>query len=169
MSIETIVLNLMDLNIHVTWKKLQRTTMLGSIPHQKFILYHFPTRGRAGVKLGNAWYVSNVSIIFDGFMLLSCQTLDVLHAFYIFFGTNLLTQCQVPVPVFFHVFDPFHRRILKGVQTEWNCQKDFFPNRKRSGSRRNRAGGLQGPHKPSWRGQGARATLACGLLVQPLP
>ena len=33
-------------------------------------------------------------------MLLSCQTLDVLYAFYIFFGTNLLTQCQVPVPVF---------------------------------------------------------------------
>ena len=37
---------------------------------------------------------------FDGFMLLSCQTLDVLYAFYIFFGTNLLIQCQVPVPVF---------------------------------------------------------------------
>ena len=33
-------------------------------------------------------------------MLLSDQTLDVLYAFYIFFGTNLLTQCQVPVPVF---------------------------------------------------------------------
>ena len=33
-------------------------------------------------------------------MLLSCQTLDVLHAFYIFLGTNLLIQCQVPVPVF---------------------------------------------------------------------
>ena len=33
-------------------------------------------------------------------MILSCQTLDVLHAFYIFFGTNLLTHCQVPVPVF---------------------------------------------------------------------
>ena len=32
---KTIVLNLMDLNIHVTSKKLQRTTMLGSIPHQK--------------------------------------------------------------------------------------------------------------------------------------
>ena len=74
--------------------------MLGSIPHQKFSLYHFPTRGRAGVKLGDARYVSNVSIIFDGSMLLSCQTLDVLYAFYIFFGTNLLTQCQVPVPVF---------------------------------------------------------------------
>ena len=59
-------------------------------------------------------------------MLLSCQTLDVLYAFYIFFGTNLLTQCQVPVPVFFRVFDPFQRRILNGVQTEYNLRKDFF-------------------------------------------
>ena len=83
---QTIVLNLTDLNTHVTCKKLQRKTMLGSIPHQKFSLYHFPTRGRAGVKLGDAWYVSNVSIIFDGFMLLSCQTLHVLYAFYIFLG-----------------------------------------------------------------------------------
>jgi hypothetical protein len=30
-----------------------------------FFRYHLPTRGRAGVKLGDAWYVSNVSIIFD--------------------------------------------------------------------------------------------------------
>ena len=32
-------------------------------PHQKFSFYHLPTRGRAGIKLGDAWYVSNVSII----------------------------------------------------------------------------------------------------------
>jgi hypothetical protein len=30
-----------------------------------FLCYNLPTRGRAGVKLGDAWYVSNVSIIFD--------------------------------------------------------------------------------------------------------
>jgi hypothetical protein len=30
-----------------------------------FFCYHLPTRGRVGVKLGDAWYVSNVSIIFD--------------------------------------------------------------------------------------------------------
>ena len=74
--------------------------MLGSIPHQKFCFYHLPTRGRACIKLGDAWYVSNVSIILDGSMLLSCQTVDILYASYIFFGTNLLTQCQVPVPIF---------------------------------------------------------------------
>jgi hypothetical protein len=32
--------------------------------HKLFFCYHLPTRGRAGVKLGDAWYVSNVSIIF---------------------------------------------------------------------------------------------------------
>jgi hypothetical protein len=29
-----------------------------------FFCYRLPTRGRAGVKLGDAWYVSNISIIF---------------------------------------------------------------------------------------------------------
>ena len=28
--------------------------MLGSIPHQKICFYHLPTRGRAGIKLGDA-------------------------------------------------------------------------------------------------------------------
>ena len=27
---------------------------LASIPHQKFCFYHLPTRGRAGIKLGDA-------------------------------------------------------------------------------------------------------------------
>jgi hypothetical protein len=33
-------------------------------PQKLFFCCHLPTRGRAGVKLGDAWYVSNVSIIF---------------------------------------------------------------------------------------------------------
>jgi hypothetical protein len=33
-------------------------------PQKLFFCYHLPTRGRAGVKLGDPWYVSNVSIIF---------------------------------------------------------------------------------------------------------
>jgi hypothetical protein len=33
-------------------------------PQKLFFCYHLPTRGRAGVKLGDAWYVSNISIIF---------------------------------------------------------------------------------------------------------
>ena len=28
--------------------------MLGNIPHKKFYFYHIPTRGREGIKLGDA-------------------------------------------------------------------------------------------------------------------
>ena len=66
----TFVLNLSDLKIHATIKKITLRIMLGSIPHQKFCFYHLPTRGRDGIKLGDAWYVSNVSIIFYCSMLL---------------------------------------------------------------------------------------------------
>ena len=62
-------------------------------PHQKFFFYHLPTRGRAGIKLGDAWYVSNVSIIFDCSMLLYLlfwTILGFIFHFYIIFGTNLL-------------------------------------------------------------------------------
>ena len=68
--------------------------MLESIPHQKFYFYHLPTRGRVGIKLGDAWYVSNVSIIFDCSMLLYYlfwMLMDLLLHFYIIFGTNRLT------------------------------------------------------------------------------
>ena len=91
--------------------------MLGRIPHQKFCFYHLPTRGRAGIKLGDARYVSNVSIIFDCSMLyylLFQAILGFIIHFYIIFGTNLLTGgpaqicCFMPISVF--------RR--KGYQTE---------------------------------------------------
>ena len=70
LSIWTFILNHLDQNIHATIKKITLRIMLGSIPHQKFCFYHLPTRGRARIKLGDAWYVSNVSIIFDCSMLL---------------------------------------------------------------------------------------------------
>ena len=68
--------------------------MLGSIPHQKFCFYHLPTRGRAGIKLGDAGYVSNVSILFDCFMLLYYlfwMSIGFILHIYIIFVTNLLT------------------------------------------------------------------------------
>jgi hypothetical protein len=34
-------------------------------PQKLLFWYHLPTRGWAGGKFGDAWYVSNVSIIFD--------------------------------------------------------------------------------------------------------
>ena len=105
LSIWTFILNHLDLNIHATIKKITLRIMLGSIPHQKFCFYHLPTRGRAGIKLGDAWYVSNVSIIFDCSMLcylLFWTLLGFIIHFYIIFGTNLLTGG--PAQIFFCLF-----------------------------------------------------------------
>ena len=103
LSIWTFILNHLDLNIHAKIKKITLRIMLGSIPHQKFCFYHLPTRGRAGIKLGDAWYVSNVSIIFYCSMLLYYLfwmfTGFIIH-FYIIFGTNLLTGGPTHIVVF---------------------------------------------------------------------
>ena len=54
------------------WSQLTCFTLLydqdyvGSMSPQKLSLcYRLPTRGRVGTKLGDAWYVQHVSIIFD--------------------------------------------------------------------------------------------------------
>ena len=44
----------MDPNILATINKITCINMLGSTPHQKFCFYHLSTRGRAGIKLGDA-------------------------------------------------------------------------------------------------------------------
>ena len=102
-SIWTFILNHLDLNIHATIKKITFRIMLGSIPHKKFLFYHLPTRGRAGINLGDAWYVSNVSIIFYCSMLLYYPFYMfmgfILHI-YIIFGTNLLTGGPTRIAVF---------------------------------------------------------------------
>jgi hypothetical protein len=53
-------------------------------PQKLFFCYHLPTRGRAGVKLRDAWYVSNVSIIFDAPWLFIHHLLCVLLHFVVF-------------------------------------------------------------------------------------
>ena len=53
MSTLNFYLELSDLNIHATIKRIALKIMLRSIPHQKFYFYHLPTRGRAGIKLGD--------------------------------------------------------------------------------------------------------------------
>ena len=40
-------------NVHAIKKRILYD-MINSTPHQKFYFYHLPTRGRAGVKLGDA-------------------------------------------------------------------------------------------------------------------
>ena len=133
MSIWTFVLNLMDLNIHATIKKNYIEIMPSRTPHQKFCFYHLPTRGRVGIKLGDAWYVSNVSIIFDCSMLLYLlfwTIMGFIFHFYIIFGTNLLTGgpaqncCFLPISVF------RTKMISNGVQTEWNLRERDFWNKR---------------------------------------
>ena len=133
MSILTFVLNLSDLNIIATMKRITWINTLGSIPHQKFCFYHLPTRGRAGIKLGDAWYVSNVSIIFDCSMLyylLFWTILGFIFHFYIIFGTNLLTGGPAQNCCFLPISEFRRKRISNGVQTEWNLrERDFLTKR----------------------------------------
>ena len=90
--------------------------MPSSTPHQKFSFYHLPTRGRAGIKLGDAWYVSNVSIIFDCSMLyylLFWTILGFIFHFYIIFGTNLLTRGPAQNCCFFAYFNVSKKQNIK--------------------------------------------------------
>ena len=68
--------------------------MLASIPQQKFYFYHLPTRGRAGIKLGDADTTPTYPYFFIVpccyIIILGCFTI-ILYPFYIIFGTNLLT------------------------------------------------------------------------------
>ena len=116
MSIWTSILNLSDLNIHTTIKKNYIEIMPSSIPHQKFCFYHLHTQGRAGIKLGDAWYVSNVSIIFYCSMLyyiLFWTLLGFIIHFYIIFGTNLLTGGPTQNCCFFAYFRVPQKKNIK--------------------------------------------------------
>ena len=103
--------------------------MLGSIPHQIFCFYHLPTRGRGGIKLGDAWYVSNVSIFFIVpcyyIICFVCLMGFIIH-FYIIFGTNLLTGGPVQIAIFLPISVFPRKGISNGIQTEWNLRKDLF-------------------------------------------
>ena len=125
MSIWTFILNLSDLNIHTTIKRNHIEILPSSTPHQKFSFYHLPTRGRAGIKLGDAWYVSNISIIFDCSMLLHnpfWMFMGFILHIYIIFGTNLLTGGPACITVFFCLFQYFEE---KEYQTESKRNETF--------------------------------------------
>ena len=132
MSIWTFILNHLDLNIHATINKITLRIMLGSIPHQKLCFYHLPTRGQEGIKLGDAWYVSNVSIFFYCSMLLYYpfwMFMGFTLHFYIIFGTNLLTGGPARIAVFLPISVFWRKRISNEVQTEWNLRERSFWNK----------------------------------------
>ena len=86
--------------------------------------------------------------------------------FYIIFGTNLLTQSPVPVPVF-SLVSVFRRKgISNGVETERNLLEKLFLERKQSGglgvhvkeaTREARGRGARPP--PSWAPRGSPDVL----------
>ena len=164
----------MDLNILTTIKKITSINMLGSIPHKNICFYHLPTQGRVGIKLGDALYVSNVSIIFDCFMLLYylfwMLTGFILH-FYIIFGTNLLTQG--PMQIVFLPISVFCRKgISNGVQMEWNLQERSFWNKRDPEdlewkSRKNRGSHEGARHSPHPRGPPVAPPTYSFLLYIP--
>jgi hypothetical protein len=76
-------------------------------PQKLLFCYHLPTRGRAGVKLGDCWYVSNVSIIFDAPCLFYTNCFVFCYTswrFYAFSRTNLLTRCHSTSFLFSAIF-----------------------------------------------------------------
>ena len=155
MLIWTFILYHLDLNIHATIKKITLRIMLGSIPHQKFCFYHLPTRGRAAIKLGDAWYVSNVSIIIDCSMLyyiLFWTLMGFIIHFYIIFGTNLLTGGPAQNCCFLPISEFRRKGISNGVQTEWNLrERDFLTGRHPGDldpAPRNKRGGHEGGGAP---------------------
>ena len=122
-------MNLSDLNIHATINRNTLKNMLSSIPHQKFCFYHLPTRGRAGIKLGDASYVSNASIIFYCSMLyylLFWTILGFIIHFYIIFGTNLLTGGPAEICCFMPILVFRGKGISDGVKTEQNQLEKLF-------------------------------------------
>ena len=174
MSIWTFVLNLSDMNIHITSKKNYIEIMPTSIPHQKLSFYHLPTRGRVGIKLGDAWYVSNVSIIFECSMLyylLFWAIFGFIFHFYIIFGTNLLTGGPTQICCFMPILVFSRKGISDGVETERNQLEKLFlegntpdglgPHVRRYGSFPRGWGGapcLVGPSWLPWRASSAYIT-----------
>ena len=134
--------------------------MPSSTPHQKFCFYHLPTRGRAGIKLGDAWYISNVSIIFVCSMLyylLFWTLLGFIIHFYIIFGTNLLTGGPTQNCCFLPISEFCRKRISNRVQTEWNLRERDFWNEQDPGDLDPTSSNQQGSHEVGGRGYPPRA------------
>ena len=141
--------------------------MPSSTPHQKICFYHLPTRGRAGIKLGDAWYISNVSIIFDCSMLyylLFWTLLGFIIHFYIIFGTNLLIEGPTQINVFLPISVFWRKGISNGVQTGWNLRKRDFLTEYNSGDLDPTSSNQHGSHEVG----GAPPPGAPSTLVGPL-
>ena len=96
------------------------------------------------------WYVSNVSIIYEVFMLLDYlfwMFMGFIKHFYIIFGTNLLTRGPAHIVVFLPISVFRRKGISNGVQTEWNLQERDFGNEHDPGGLELKSRKLRGGHE----------------------
>ena len=104
-------------------------------------------------------YVSNVSIIYEAFMLLYYLfwmfTGFTIH-FYIIFGTNLLTGGPVSVSVFLPISVFRGKGISNGIQTERNLREDLSWNKRNPGDLEWKSKTQRGGHEVGGRAQGGR-------------
>ena len=127
--------------------------MLGSIPHQKLSFLSFTYLRTSRNYAWGCWYVSAVSIIFDCSMPILYNFHILLATFYTIFGTNILIQCPVPVPVccmFFVSQKPHIKLSPNGIKMDgelfWNICDFWEVKSTRDGARGgHEAGGVPGP------------------------
>ena len=117
------------------------------------------------IKLGDSWYVSNVSIIFDCSMLLYYlfwMLMGFILHFYIIFGTNLLTGGPAQIAVFFAYFSVSRKRNIKRSPNGMKPSGTWFS--QQMWSRRLGVGVNKQSRRPRGRG---RALHPHGPLVAP--
>ena len=120
------------------------------------------------------WYVSVVSIFFDCSMPILFNFHILLATFYTIFGTNILIQCPVPVPVccMFYVSQKIHiKRSPIGIKTD----RVFFGIFVNFGKKNQHETVPEGPTRQGARLEGggrtllSRGRLGCFLACTPSP
>ena len=115
------MLNLSDLDIHATIKKNYIEKYVRKHSTSKILFYHLTTRGRAGIKLGDA----DTSPSYLYFLIIPCYyifcfgcLMGLFMHFYIIFGTNLLTRGPAQIVVFC-LFQCFAEKEYQ-TKSKWN-------------------------------------------------
>ena len=99
--------------------------MLGSIPHQKFCFYHLPTRGRAGINLGDAdtspTYLYFLIVPRCYIIILWCFTIILYHFLVLTYWHS--AQCQF---LFFPCFRVSQKRKIKRSPIDLKFHGTYF-------------------------------------------
>ena len=143
--------------------------MPSSIPHQKFCFYHLPTRGRAGIKLGDARYVSNVSIIFYCSMLLYYlfwMIMGLFYTFILFLGLTYKPEAQ-PKLMFFAYFSVSKERNIKWSPNGLKPSGTWFLNKRDPEDLESTSRNQRGEHEAGGRAYplGVPSTLVGPMLL----